>query len=242
MGSGKYGAISGLIGRMQMMDNISEHLAAVRTTAYKKGKMTFEAKLGEAASGMATKGINYSRTTKEEIDFTPGETGYTGKPLHLAIINDGFFQVLRENGEMGYTRNGGFQMNTLGEMVTSEGLQVLSVEEEPIILPHPDVNINLDGSIYHGDQFVAQIGLYQFEDKSILMRAPNGLFIPKDNTEPELHLEPEMLQKNLESSNVDMMRTMVRMTSNLRTFEATQKVLRIYSDMGAKAAEIGQVQ
>ena len=51
-----------------------------------------------------------------------------------------------------------------------------------------------------------------------------------------------MIQKNVEGSNVDMMREMVRMTSNLRTFEATQKALKIYSDMDSKAAEIGLVQ
>ena len=73
MGSGKYGAVSGMISRMQMMENISEHMAAVKTYSYKKGVPTFEAKLAEASSGMATKAVNYSKISKETIDFTPGQ-------------------------------------------------------------------------------------------------------------------------------------------------------------------------
>ena len=242
MGSGKYGAVSGMIGRMRMMDNISEHLAAVKTTAYKKGKTTFEAQLGEATSGMATKAVNYSKMTKEEIDFTPGLPGATGEPLNLAIVGDGFFQVQQENGSVAYSRNGNFELNALGELITVDGMQVLSPEGEPIILPQPDVDINTDGTIYVGQDMVGQVGLFKFEDNSVLSRSGSGMFVASDGTQPEPHPTPELLQKSLEASNVDMMRTMVRMTTNLRTFEATQKALKIYSDMGAKAAEIGTVQ
>lgn len=242
MGSGKYGAVSGLIGRMQMMDNISEHLAAVRTTAYKKGKMTFEAQLGEATSGMASKAVNYTRVTKEQIDFSPGQMGFTGEPLHVGINGDGFFQIKRADGSLAYSRNGSFTLNSQGELITSEGLSVLSAENAPIILPRPDVNINVDGTIYDGAEVVGKIGLFQFADNSVLQRAGTGMYVAGDGSNPVPHPNPQLMQKNLEESNVDMMRTMVRMTANLRTFEATQKALKIYSDMGAKAAEIGIIQ
>ncbi len=85
MGSGKYGAISGAVARMQMLENISEHLAAAKTPGYKKGVVAFEAKLGEAVSGMATKGTNYAALTKQKIDFSPGQMEYSGDPLDLAI-------------------------------------------------------------------------------------------------------------------------------------------------------------
>ena len=66
--------------------------------------------------------------------------------------------------------------------------------------------------------------------------------LPSDGSQPLLHPSPQLIQNNIETSNVDMMREMVRMTTNLRTFEATQKALRIYSDMGSKGAEIGLLQ
>ncbi|NOQ41427.1 MAG: flagellar basal-body rod protein FlgF, partial [Desulfuromusa sp.] len=80
MSSGKYSAISGAVARMQMLENISEHLAAVKTPGYKKGMVTFEAKLGEAASGLATSATNYSRLTEQKIDFTPGHIEFSGDP------------------------------------------------------------------------------------------------------------------------------------------------------------------
>lgn len=242
MGSGKYGAVSGAIARMQMMENISEHLAGVKTTAYKRGKVSFEAELGEANSGLASKSVNYTRVTGEVIDFTPGNLEFTGNPLHLAINGDGFFQVERADGSTGYTRKGSFQLNPDGQLIDTNNRLILSANGGPITLPHTEVDIAPDGSIYADGAEVAQVGLFQFENNSVLQRAGEGMFQAVDGTEPDLHESPQMLQKNIETSNVDMMKAMVRMTSNKRTFEATQKALRIYSDMDKKAAEIGSVQ
>jgi len=242
MSSGKYAAISGAVARMQRLENISEHLAAAKTPGYKKGMVTFEARLGEASSGMATKGTNYTRLTEQKIDFTPGHVEHSGDPLDLAINGDGFFQIQKPDGTFGYARKGNFELNGEGKLIDTNGFPVMSAGGGEIILPRPDVNISLDGSIWDGDTLVAQVGLFHFPDTSILQRTRGEMFIPTDNMQPELHPSPSMSQKNLETSNIDMMRTMVQMTANLRAFEANQKALKIYSDMGAKAAEIGLVQ
>ncbi len=242
MSSGKYGAISGAVGRMQMLENISEHLAAVKTPGYKKGMVTFEAKLGEATSGLATNATNYSRLTEQQIDFTPGHLEFSGDSLDLAINGDGFFQIQRTDGSFGYARKGNFQLDGEGQLVDTNGLPVMGAGGGAIILPHPNVDILADGSIWADQEQIGQVGLFRFVDTSILQRAGGEMFQPVDNTQPELHPDPQIVQKNLEASNIDMMQTMVRMTSNLRAFEATQKALKIYSDMDAKAAEVGLVQ
>lgn len=242
MASGKYGAVSGMVTRMQMMENISEHMAAVKTYSYKKGVPTFEATLAEANSGMASKALNYARVSGEAIDFSPGQLEVSGSPLHVAINGDGFFQVQRDDGTLAYTRKGGFQLNSEGLLVDALGRRVMSLGGEQLLLPSPDVTISQDGSIWYEQQQIGQIGIYKFADNSILQRAETGLFVPSDGSNPEPHPEPQLAQHNLETSNVDMMRTTVRMTSNLRAFEAMQKALRVYSDMGSKASEIGLVQ
>ncbi|MDA3904170.1 MAG: flagellar hook-basal body protein [Desulfuromusa sp.] len=242
MSSGKYSAISGAVARMQMLENISEHLASAKTPGYKKGLVSFEAKLGEATSGMATKSTNYTQLTKEEIDFSSGEMEHSGDPLDLAINGDGFFQIQRPDGTFGYARKGNFELNGEGKLIDTNGYPVMGAEGGEIILPQPDVNIGLDGSIWEGETRVGQVGLFRFDDTSVLERAGGEMFVPTDNIQPEVHPSPKMSQKYLETSNVDMMKTMTRMTSNLRAFEATQKALKIYSDMGAKSAEIGLVQ
>lgn len=242
MGSGKYGAVAGLIGRMRMMDNISEHLAAAKTHAYKKGVPTFEAQLAEASSGMATKGVNFVRVSGETIDFTPAQLEFTGNPLHVAINGDGFFQVQQADGGFAYSRRGSFKINNEGIMVDGNDRPVMSAGGGPITLTSPEVDISPDGNIWENGEQVGQIGLYQFADNSILQRGPGSIFLPSDGSQPEPHPAPQMVQKNLEGSNVDMMQSMVRMTANLRAFEATQKALKIYSEMGSKVTEIGLVQ
>ena len=242
MSSGKYAAISGAVARMQMLENISEHLASTKVPGYKKGMVTFEAKLGEASSGMATKGTNYTQLTKQKIDFSSGEVEYSGDPLDLAINGDGFFQIQRPDGTFGYARKGNFELNGEGKLIDTSGFLVMGAEGGEITVPQPDVNIGQDGSIWDGETRVGQVGLFRFADTSVLKRAGGEMFIPIDGTQPEPHPSPRMSQKYLETSNVDMMKTMTRMTSNLRAFEATQKALKIYSDMGAKGAEIGLVQ
>jgi len=242
MASGKYGAISGAVARMQMLDTISEHLAAAKTPGYKKEVVTFEARLGEATSGMVTKGTNYTRMTKPELDFSPGHIEHSGDPLDIAINGEGFFQIQRPDGTFGYARKGNFELNGEGKLIDTGGSPVMSAGGGEIFLPHSDVNITQDGSIWDEDKLVAKIGLYLFPDTSILRRARGEMFIPTDGTVPELHPSPRMLQKNLEGSNIDMMKSMIRMTTNLRAFEATQKVLKIYSNMDEKGSQLGLIQ
>ena len=241
MSSGKYGAISGAVARMQMLNNISVHLAAAKTPGYKKGMVTFEATLGEASSGMATRATNYSHLTIPTIDFTPGHIEYSGDTLDLAINGDGFFQVQLPDGSFGFTRKGDFQLNGDGKLVDTNGYPVMGTGGE-LTLPNPDVDISTDGSIWNDGEKVGQVALFNFPDTSILQRAGNEMFQASDGSQPEAHPNPQMIQRNLEASNIDMMKSMVRMTTNLRAFEATQKALKIYSDMDSKAAELGLIQ
>jgi flagellar basal body rod protein FlgG len=241
MSSGKYGAISGAVARMQMLDNISVHLAAAKTPGYKKGMVTFEATLGEASSGLATRATNYSRLTTPKIDFTPGHIEYSGDTLDLAINGEGFFQIQLPDGSFGFTRKGNFQLNGEGKLVDTNGYPVMGTGGE-LTLPGPDVDISTDGSIWSGDEKVGQVALFRFADTSVLQRAGNEMFKASDGRQPEALPNPQMIQRNLEASNIDMMRSMVKMTTNLRAFEATQKALKIYSDMDGKAAELGLIQ
>ncbi len=111
-----------------------------------------------------------------------------------------------------------------------------------IILPHPDVDILEDGSIWDQETQLGQVGLLLIEDKSVLQKVGGEMFVTSDGSQGNVHPNPKVVQSNLESSNIDMMKEMVRMTANLRAFEATQKALKIYSDMGSKSSEIGLVQ
>ncbi len=242
MSSGKYSAVSGAMGRMEKLNSISEQLAALKTPGYKKGVTTFAARLGEANSGMATKAANYTRLTSPEIDFSMGSIEYSGDPLDLAINGDGFFKIKFPEGGYGYARKGNFQLDGEGKLIDTNGYPVLDPKGKEIILPEPDVEIMTDGTIWNGEKEVGKVGVFKFADTSVLRKSHGETFVSRDDSEPELDLNPVLLQKNLESANINMMKTMADMTSNLRAFEANQKALKIYSDMDSKLADIGQVQ
>ncbi len=242
MADGKYAALSGAIARMHKLDNISEHLASARTPGYKKGTVTFAARLGEATSGMATNATNYTGLTAHQIDFSPGYIEHSGNPLDVAINGEGFFQIQRPEGEFAYTRKGSFQLNGEGLLIDSNGYAVTGPNGEEIILDRPDFDILGDGTVWIEDEQVAQIGLFLFEDTGLLQRAGQDLFVALEDAAPEIHPQPQMIQSSLEGSNVNLMEEMALMTANLRAFEATQKALKTYSDMNAKATELGLLQ
>lgn len=242
MADGKYAAISGAVARMHKLDNISEHLASARTPGYKKGTVTFAARLGEANSGMASNATNFTGLTAHKIDFSPGYIEHSGNPLDVAINGEGFFQIQRPDGDLAYTRKGSFQLNGEGLLVDSNGYAVTGPNGEDIVLERSDIDILGDGSIWIADEQVAQIGVFLFGDTSLLQRAGQDLFVVVDDAVPEIHPQPQLVQNSLEGSNVNLMEEMARMTANLRAFEATQKALKTYSDMNAKATELGLVQ
>jgi flagellar basal body rod protein FlgG len=153
-----------------------------------------------------------------------------------------FFQVQREDGSFGYTRKGLFEMNGEGVLTDANGQPVLAAGGGEIVLPSPDIEIAPDGNIWYQGEEIGQIAVFKFEDNSILQRDQGSMFVPENGIQPELHPTPQVSQGNLEGSNVNVMRSMAQMTSNLRTFEAMQKALKIYSNMGSKASEIGLVQ
>ncbi len=242
MSSGKYSAISGAVGRMENMNRISEQLAAVKTPGFKQGVSTFEATLGEINSGMATKATNYTQITKPEIDFTQGPLEYTGDPLDLAINGEGFFHIELPNGDTAYERKGNFRLNTEGQLIDTNGYLVLDTSGKPITLLQSDVQINTNGDIWDGETLVAKIAVMAFADQSVLKQVRGELYVATDNSAPTLTTDMELLQNNVEAANVNMVKTMTMMTDNLRAFEATQKALKIYSDMDSKAADIGTIQ
>jgi flagellar hook protein FlgE len=114
-------ALSGLLGAQTGLNTVSNDLANASTTAFKSQTALFEDVYPSGASnvpgiGTATEGIS--------ADFTQGDLTATGNPLDAAIQGNGYF-VISNNGTQQYTRDGSFQLNSSGEMVTSTGAALL---------------------------------------------------------------------------------------------------------------------
>ncbi len=246
MVSGKYTALAGAISREQAIANLSNNLANVSTSGYKKSNISFESILKEQTQTRTAKGINFNRVGTNFTDFSPGPIRMTDNPLDVTIEGEGFFQVQGPAGIL-YTRRGDMAISAEGQLTTSNGLPVLDNGNAPITIPDTDISkvaVGDDGTIYTlGPQGarseVAQLAVVDIADKLQLTResdttfslATGALAIPSENF--------RVIQGGLELSNVNMAEGMAEMINNYRTFETYHKVLKSYQTISEQQEELG---
>jgi flagellar basal-body rod protein FlgF len=239
MSSGLYSAVSGALAKTQTLDILSNNLANVNTTGFKKDRVHFEALLNATNQNHAAKGMNFTRTGQPYVDFSQGSLRETGGTLDLAIDGEGFFKVMGEGGFF-YTRQGNLKLDADGDLVTASGWRVMG-ENGPINLPNPEVAIDKEGKIWAEEGEVGRIALYTFPDDAVPEKRGDGLFTLPAGSRDEVALNSCLLQGRLETSNVNILQEMVQLTEGMRAFEAYQKAIKTYGSLAAKADEIGSV-
>ena len=246
MVSGKYSALAGAISREQALANISNNLANVSTTGYKKMLVSFESILKSEQQVGDAKGINYNRIDKSVTDFSPGPIKETGNTFDLAIHDSGFFKVLGPDGPL-YTRNGSFTQGTNGTLVTKNGYPVLSESDTPIEIATDSsyrISINRYGTISALDNLgnredLGRIAIVDIDDPAKLKRRENNTFEAADGAQEIPLAEPHIVSGSLEVSNVNMVDEMTRMINGHRLYETYHKVLKGYSSISEKQEDLG---
>jgi flagellar basal-body rod protein FlgF len=246
MVSGKYSALSGAITREQSIANVSNNLANINTTGYKKSSVSFESVLEGEKVATEAKGINYNRIRQNFTDFSPGAVRQTDDPLDLVIHGDGFLKVQGPNGPL-YTKRGDLSVDGDGLLTTSNGLPVLDDAGGEIIIPDTEsekIAFSDSGTIYTlGEQGarteVGQLGLFSFDDPSRLKRESDTTFSLPAGVQELPDDGSRIIQGSLELSNVNMASEMAKMMDNYRTFETYHKVLESYSTIGEQQTELG---
>lgn len=170
-------------------------------------------------------------------DMSQGALNYTGRPLDVALQQDGFLAVRLPDGGEAYTRNGNIQISADG-VLTVQGMPLMGDGGPIEIPPSAEVTIAADGTISAlnaGDppKTIAQLGrlkLVKAEAREV-MRGEDGLFRVTPETsqqrgnqlanDPQVRIMPGML----EGSNVNPVETMVDMITNARRFEMQMKVI-----------------
>ncbi len=246
MVSGKYSALAGAISREQALANISNNLANVSTTGYKKMLVSFESILKSEQQVGDAKGINYNRINKSVTDFSPGPIKETGNTFDLAIHDAGFFKVLGPDGPL-YTRNGSFTQGTNGTLVTKNGYPVLNENDTPIEIATDSsyrISINRYGTISALDNLgnredIGRIAIVDVDDPAKLKRRENNTFEAADGAQEIPLEEPHIVSGSLEVSNVNMVDEMTRMINGHRLYETYHKVLKGYSSISEKQEDLG---
>jgi flagellar basal-body rod protein FlgG len=173
--------------------------------------------------------------------FTQGNMAQTGNSLDLAVNGRGFFQVLLPDGNLGYSRDGSFQINEQGQVVTSNGYEL----QPGITIPEDtqSITIGTDGVVsvqIAGESAPTEIGNLQLAD----FLNPSGLQAMGEN----LYLESAasgaaqvgdpgtsgvgtVLQGSLESSNVNVVEELVNMIETQRAYEMNSKAIATTDQM-----------
>lgn len=246
-------AATGMMAQQLNIDVISNNLANINTTGYKKSRADFEDLLyqvskapgTEAAAGVETpNGIQVGlgvRPAAIQKQFTQGIFKLTENPLDLVIEGKGFFQVTSPAGDIHYTRDGSFRMDSSGQVVTADGYLM----EPAITIPSDttEISVGIDGtvSVLQGGSTtpttVGQIQLAQFPNEGGLLATGKNQFrettasgSPTVGTAGENGLGT-INSGYLEGSNVSTVDEMVNMIIAQRAFEANSKAISASNQM-----------
>lgn len=219
-------------------DVIAHNIAAATRPGFKGKSISFEAALpsGSATDGSVARMPKMITTT----NFDQGEVRTTGVDTDFAVKGPGFFQFVRPDGQMVYSRDGGFGLSRDGTLVNKQDFPVMGLNGPIRLLPE---NGNLvaesDGTLWQGDQEVGQLALVQFPRPDHLVDATGGYMIDRDRPQfasPVIY--PLINQGAIESSNISAIREMVDMISVNNAFQANQRVISSIDSALEKAVEI----
>lgn len=253
MGPGIRTAASGMIAQQLRVEVISNNLANVNTSGFKRSRAHFEDLLYQTVQGPAVVGnpdaeslpaIQIGRGTRlsavQRID-AQGPIEPTNRPLDLAIEGDGFFQVHLPNGSIAYTRDGSFNISDQGVLVTSGGYGLL-----PGIAIPPEASqlgISRTGVVtaIMGDTAspveLGRIELARFANSPGLLALGENLYAETPASGPPVVGMPQeegfgrLLQGALEGSNVEIVQEMVDMIAALRAYEISSKAVQVGEQM-----------
>jgi len=168
----------------------------------------------------------------------------TGNPLDVAIDGDAFFVVQTARGER-YTRNGAFQINAQGELVTNDGDRVVG-DGGPIQFQSTDnsISINPDGTITareggnsRNDSARGKLRLVRFDNVQQLQKDGASLFATPAGVAPQDATRARVTQGSIEQSNVHAVIEMARMVEVTRTYTQITAMLQQFSDLRRSAVE-----
>ena len=220
-------AASGLDAYANVQEVIARNLANANTVGFKKNTISFKTILSNV-DGVETSSLQ----TNYGIDQSTGNLNYTGNNLDIAIDGTGFFTLETDKG-MRYTRNGQFQLSSYGEIITDTGSKLLG-QSGPITIPKGGREIVIDkkGVVRVDGKDVGKLIITNFTDLSRLVPTGDSTFTaPLEAINEDGDVEFRVAQGYLERSNVNVVMEMVDMITNMRSYEASNNVIKTFSDL-----------
>ncbi len=252
---------TGLEAQQTKMDVIANNLANVSTNGFKKSRAVFQDLLYQnmrQAGGRndiqnrLPSGLQIGsgvRPAATERLHTQGSLEHTGNSKDLAIDGKGFFQVLMPDGTYAYTRDGSFQVDENGQLVTASGYPI----QPAIIIPQDALSITIgkDGVVSvtqpGGNNQSTQIGqltLSTFVNPAGLQSIGDNLYLEtsasgmRNESMPGLNGAGRLDQGYVETSNVNVVEEMVNMIQTQRAYEINSKSVQTSDEMLARLSQL----
>ncbi len=248
-----WAAKTGLDAEQTQMSLTANNLANVNTTGFKESRAVFNDLLYQNLSQVGADttqttqsptGLNIGtgvRVVSTEKNYTQGSINNTGNALDVAIQGQGFFQVLQPDGQLAYTRDGSFQLNAQGQLVTSAGYQV----QPAITIPTgaQSITIGTDGtvSVQLANQtttttvgtlqlanFINPAGLQDLGGNLAEQTAASG---PPTVGTAGLNGLGTLIQGSIEASNVDVVQELVNMIQTQEAYEMDSRAVQTTDQM-----------
>lgn len=245
---------TGMLAQQLNVDTISNNVANMTTTGFKRQRAQFQdlmyqtkVRPGSASSDAGTivpSGIQQGLGVKTGSIYRINEQGAiqnTGNALDIATTGAGYFQVTLPTGETAYTRDGSFQMDSTGQLVTSKGFVV----QPGITIPSDavDITINSSGEVFvkiQGQTALSNVGQLQlavFPNEAGLDALGDNLFSETEASGAAVTGNPgeagfgALLQGALEASNVNIVSEITSLIQAQRAYEMNSKVIQTGDQM-----------
>jgi flagellar basal-body rod protein FlgF len=231
----------------RQMDVVANNVANINTNGFKADRSLFEEYLRSPAHEdnfqRSDRRVSFVQDRASFHDFAVGNTAQTKNPLDVSIDGGGFIAVQTPAGER-YTRDGGLQINNLGQLVTAGGNPVMGTSG-PIVFQPTDKQINIaaDGNVTvlegtgRTDSVRGKLRLVSFADAQKLIKDGSNLFSAGQGVAPQPDTTSRVRQGFIEKSNVNSVTEMSRMIEITRTYTQISALLQQQSDLHKSAIE-----
>lgn len=240
---GMYAAAAGMAAQQDRIDAVSNDIANVNTTGYKRTRVAFR-DLVYTEAGLATNpgvrdgagaaAVFLGRGTQQ------GPLLDSPNPIDVAIAGPGYLAVRGANGQQLLTRDGHLNIDADGRLVSGTG----NLLDPPIQLPRgtqpADVSISADGRVAVGNRAVGQLRLVTVPSEAGLRSAGNSVYEPTAESGPirATGAGTQLIAGKLEGSNADMASAMTEMIESQRAFQLASKAIQTHDRMNEIAVQV----
>lgn len=246
-------AATGMAAQEAHVNTISNNIANVNTTSYKKERTEFESlhyhtikEAGSRTSNNSTHNVGHqfgsgTRVSGITREFSQGAPQITNNPFDLMINGEGFFGIQMPDTTVGFTRDGSFNVNSQGQLVNKQGYQIVPTMQFPA--GTVSVNITEAGVVeaFVKNQIepvnVGQIPVFTFTNPTGLHALGGNSYRPTQSSGPPLQniageLNAGVIRQGaLEASNVSIMNEMTELIKAQRAYEMNSKVMKVADEI-----------